>query len=159
MKKIVCIPVFFLMLASVSVGDDHDYDHYMHDYYKYGNFWVYHPLYGPQYNRYVPMLSYPYLPYHDNYLRRQYKYWNRYYEHPLYGPQYNRGMEGPFDSDYNTHPNYPLIPLEKEESFYDRYRRNPDTVRTWTDEEIQKYNQEIDEARRKEQIEEDEEQD
>jgi len=158
MKNIVCSIILFLMLAPVCFSGDRDYDRYMHDYYKYGNFWVYHPLYGPQYNRTIPMLSYPYQPYQDKYLREQYKYLNRYYEHPLYGPQYNRGMEGPVDSD-SMNPYYPIIPFEEEESFYKWYMRNPDAVKKWTDEEIEKYNQEIDEAIKKEKMEEREKQD
>ncbi len=95
---------------------------------------------------YVPLF---FGPYKDKYLKERYKYWNRYYEHPLYGPQYNRGMEGVGSSE-DILPYYPPIPYEKEENFYDWYRRNPDAVKKWTDEEIEKYNREIDEAREKE---------
>jgi hypothetical protein len=149
-KKIVCFTVFLLAFNWVSFAGDDYYDRYIHDYYKYGNFWVDHPLYGPQYNRGVPAPWYLLSgPYKDKYLKERYKYWNRYYEHPLYGPQYNRGMEGVGSSE-DILPYYPPIPYEKEENFYDWYRRNPDAVKKWTDEEIEKYNREIDEAREKE---------
>jgi hypothetical protein len=152
MKKILCVTIFFIVITPVISDGDHDYNRYIHDYYKYGNFWMDHLLYGPQYNRIIPIPGYLCLPYNDKYLRKYYKYWNRYYEHPLYGPQYNRGMEGPVRSDYIS-PYYPLIPYEREENFYDWYRQNPNAVKKWTDEEIKKYNQEIDEARKKEYLE------